>query len=90
MKYGARNQILGKVTAVKKSAVMCQVDLSADGPVDLTFSDGSHLTAAHMNFDGKADLWSFDQATLVVPNLPKQHPYWGNVFLVFAPSVVTK
>ena len=62
----------------------------ADGPVDLTFSDGSHLTAANMNFDGKADLWSFDQATLVVPNLPKQHPYWGNVFLVFAPTVVSQ
>lgn len=69
------------------SDMTAQVTIS-DGPVDLTFSDGSHLTAANMTFDGKADLWSFDQATLIVPNLPKQHPYWGNVFLVFGPQVI--
>jgi molybdopterin-binding protein len=27
MKYGARNQIIGKVTAIKKGALMCQVTL---------------------------------------------------------------
>lgn len=27
MKYGARNQIVGKVTAIKKDALMCQVTL---------------------------------------------------------------
>ncbi|WP_299815282.1 hypothetical protein [Tardiphaga sp.] len=68
-------------------ANMAEQLTTAEGPVDLTFSDGSHLTAANMNFDGKADLWSFDQATLVVPNLPKPHPYWGNVFLLFAPAI---
>jgi len=28
MKYGARNQLIGKVTAVKKGGLMCQVSLS--------------------------------------------------------------
>lgn len=27
MKYGARNQIIGKVTGIKKGALMCQVTL---------------------------------------------------------------
>ena len=35
MKYGARNQIQAKVTAVKKGDVMSQVSLSVQGPVDL-------------------------------------------------------
>jgi molybdopterin-binding protein len=28
MKYGARNQLIGKVIGVKKGSLMCQVDLS--------------------------------------------------------------
>ncbi len=28
MKYGARNQIVGKVTAIKKGSLMCQVSLA--------------------------------------------------------------
>ncbi len=28
MKYGARNQLIGKVTGVKKGSLMCQVSLS--------------------------------------------------------------
>ena len=36
MKYGARNQIQGKVTEVKKGTIMCQVKVSTDKPVDLT------------------------------------------------------
>jgi molybdopterin-binding protein len=28
MKYGARNQLIGKVTGVKKGSLMCQVNLS--------------------------------------------------------------
>lgn len=28
MKYGARNQLIGKVTRVKKGSLMCQVNLS--------------------------------------------------------------
>ncbi|NMC43686.1 MAG: molybdenum-binding protein, partial [candidate division Zixibacteria bacterium] len=27
MKYGARNQIIGKVTGIKKGALMCQVTM---------------------------------------------------------------
>jgi len=27
MKYGARNQLIGKVTAIKKGRLMCQVSL---------------------------------------------------------------
>jgi molybdopterin-binding protein len=36
MKYGARNQILATVTRVKKGDVMAQVDVTSDGPVDLS------------------------------------------------------
>jgi molybdopterin-binding protein len=28
MKYGARNQLIGKVTGVKKGSLMCQVSVS--------------------------------------------------------------
>jgi molybdopterin-binding protein len=28
VKYGARNQIVGKVTAIKKGSLMCQVSLT--------------------------------------------------------------
>ena len=36
MKYGARNQIVGKVVAIKKGAVMCQVTLKVKGPVTIS------------------------------------------------------
>jgi molybdate transport system regulatory protein len=36
MKIGARNQIVGTVTSVKKGNVMAQVGLNVSGPVDLT------------------------------------------------------
>lgn len=36
MKYGARNQIVGKVTAVKKGTLMCQVALDVEGPVEMS------------------------------------------------------
>jgi molybdate transport system regulatory protein len=36
MKYGARNQIEGKVTEIKKGALMCQVNL--DIPADSKMS----------------------------------------------------
>jgi hypothetical protein len=42
----------------------------ANGPVDVTFQDGSNLTAANMHYDGKAEIWTFDRATLIVPELP--------------------
>ena len=36
MKYGARNQTVAKVKSIKKGSVMCQVNLTVDGPVDLS------------------------------------------------------
>jgi lipopolysaccharide export system protein LptC len=45
--------------------------LTAEGPVDITFSDGTKLQAAKMHFDGNTALWTFSQATLVVADLPK-------------------
>ena len=32
MKYGARNQLTGKITGIKKGDVMCQVTLSINTP----------------------------------------------------------
>jgi molybdate transport system regulatory protein len=32
MKYGARNQIIGKVAEIKKDAVMCEVKVEIAGP----------------------------------------------------------
>lgn len=57
---------------------------TADGPVDLTFPDGSHLTADGMRVDGATQLWTFDHATLVVPDLPHTGVSWLNVFAVFS------
>jgi molybdopterin-binding protein len=36
MKYGARNQIIGKVTGIKKGSLMCQVTLKV--PADSVMS----------------------------------------------------
>jgi len=36
MKYGARNQITGKVAGIKKGSLMCQVKVDVEGPVELT------------------------------------------------------
>jgi molybdate transport system regulatory protein len=36
MKYGARNQVVGKVTRIKKGAVMSQIDVKVAGPIDLS------------------------------------------------------
>jgi hypothetical protein len=60
---------------------------TADGPVDVTFPDGSHLTADNMHFDGAATVWTFEHATLVVPNLPPPVISWTNVFAVFGTPV---
>jgi molybdopterin-binding protein len=35
MKYGARNNIVGKITRIKKGSLMCQVDVGVKGSVDL-------------------------------------------------------
>ena len=36
MKYGARNNIVGKVTEIKKGSLMSQVKVHVDGSIDLT------------------------------------------------------
>ena len=36
MKYGARNNVVGKVAEIKKGSLMCQVKVSVDGPVNIT------------------------------------------------------
>ena len=35
MKFGARNQLTGKITGIKKGEVMCQVTLSIDVPATM-------------------------------------------------------
>jgi hypothetical protein len=47
---------------------------TADGPVHVTFADGSVLEAANMRYEGKLQLWHFERATLVVPDLPRPAP----------------
>ena len=36
MKYGARNQIVGRVKAIKKGSLMCQVSVQVDRPAEVT------------------------------------------------------
>ena len=36
MKFGARNQIVGTVTAIKKGNVMGQVSLDVKGPIEMS------------------------------------------------------
>ncbi|MFN0205312.1 MAG: molybdopterin-binding protein [Planctomycetota bacterium] len=36
MKYGARNQIVGKVTDIKKGSLMSQVKVKIAGPIDVS------------------------------------------------------
>ena len=36
MKYGARNQIIGKVKSVKKGDIMSLVKFDVDGPVEMS------------------------------------------------------
>ncbi|MCK4632814.1 MAG: TOBE domain-containing protein [candidate division Zixibacteria bacterium] len=35
MKYGARNQLTGKITKIKKGDIMCQVALEIDAPAGM-------------------------------------------------------
>lgn len=35
MKYGARNQLTGKITGIKRGDVMCQVTLNIDTPATM-------------------------------------------------------
>jgi hypothetical protein len=59
---------------------------TAKGPIDLTFPDGSNLKADGMVAEGGKNLWTFSNATLVVPNLPRRQVSWMNVFSVFTPE----
>jgi molybdopterin-binding protein len=36
MKFGARNNVVGKVAEIKKGSLMCQVKVSVDGPIEIT------------------------------------------------------
>jgi len=36
LKYGARNQIVGKVKSIKKGSIMCQVTVGVDQPIEVT------------------------------------------------------
>lgn len=36
MKYGARNNIVGKVSNIKKGSLMCQVDVGVKGTISLS------------------------------------------------------
>lgn len=59
----------GTFTEVKSNS---RSDLTtADGPVDITFSDGTHLLGSSMRYEGSAALWSFTDVTLTIPSLPK-------------------
>lgn len=44
---------------------------TAEGPVDITFSDGTNLKAANMRYEGDSALWTFaGGVTMVLPGLP--------------------
>ena len=45
-----------------------------EGPVDMTFEGGAHLTASGMRYNGPAQSWSFTGVTLVLPGLPEAAP----------------
>jgi molybdopterin-binding protein len=36
MKYGARNQLVGKISDIKKGSLMCQVTVKIKGPIKIT------------------------------------------------------
>ena len=36
MKFGARNNVVGKVVEIKKGSLMSQVKVSVNGPIDIT------------------------------------------------------
>ena len=36
MKYGARNNVVGKIKEIKQGSLMGQVKVGVDGPIDIT------------------------------------------------------
>jgi hypothetical protein len=61
-------------TLVKLRSDMKAQRTTADGPVNLTFADGTTLIASGMIFDGKADIWTFANTTLTMSGLPDAAP----------------
>lgn len=58
------------------------------GPVDLLLSDGTIIQGATMVRDGKAQTYTFTNATVIVPDLPEAEPGApGDVGLAGAPLV---
>jgi hypothetical protein len=44
---------------------------TTDGPVDITLSDGTRVIGSRMHFDGATQIWTFRDAVVTVPDLPK-------------------
>jgi len=51
--------------------------LTASGPVAIQFQDGSKLAAEGMRYDAHTRIWTFDRATLVVPDAGEDDPMDG-------------
>lgn len=45
--------------------------IRADGPVDITLGDGMTITGSSMRHDGKANTWTFTDATVIMQQLPE-------------------
>jgi lipopolysaccharide export system protein LptC len=45
--------------------------IQAHGPVDLTLGDGTTITGSSMIHDGKSNIWTFIDATVVMQDLPE-------------------
>jgi lipopolysaccharide export system protein LptC len=63
---------------------------TAKGPVDITMPDGSHLTADTLYYDGNTNIWTFGNATLLVPDLPVRTVSWMNAFAAFSMGQVVR
>jgi hypothetical protein len=46
--------------------------VTSNGLVDLLLADGTTIVADGMVHDGKARLWTFTRATVIVPDLPAE------------------
>ncbi len=56
-------------------AVNFQTELATgNGPVDLTYSNGTTLQASNFTHDGTANRWTFTTVTLTYPDLPEAAP----------------
>jgi hypothetical protein len=51
--------------------------VKSNGQVNLLLPDGTTIDAATMVRDGKAQLWTFTRATVIVPDLPAADPSLG-------------